>query len=69
MIFILSHTMHANISYSHNNQNELKSLVEDGNMIFFPIRNRSDQARLKNLTLNQYALKALIYLFSIRNIN
>jgi len=61
--------MHNNSSYSHYSLNELKSLVEDVNIIFFPIRNRLDRARLKSLTLNQYARKVLIYLFFIRNIN
>lgn len=68
MIFTLSNADN-NSSYSHYSVKELKSLVEDVNIIFFPLRNRSDQARLKNLTLNQYARKVLIYLFSIRNIN
>lgn len=69
MIFIPPNNIHNNSPYSHYSLSELKSLIEDANIIFFPLRNRSDHARLKNLSLNQYARKVLIYLFSIRNIN
>lgn len=58
-----------NSPYAHFQFNPLKSLVEDKNFLFFPIRNHTDKARLKALTLKQYAQKISIYLISIRYIN
>lgn len=48
---------------------ELKEMVANHNLFFFPLKNEADVIRFNNLNPFQYSLKIDIYLFVMNNVN